>query len=95
MMGCNIVLGYKTVSHLNSEQAEIFANNLVKGMPIIDAWFSAGKQKERTEYNKKTLRAMFVEEARYDTINEYYNEKGTYGTQDIRFDEHRVGVDII
>ena len=38
---------------------------------------------------------MYVEEARYDTINKYYDEKGTYGTQDIRFDEHRVGVDII
>ena len=95
MMGCNIVLGYKTVSYLNSEQAGLFAAYLNDGMPIIDAWFKAGKQKERTEYNKKTLRAMFVEEARYDTINEYYNEKGTYGTQDIRFDEHRVGVDII
>lgn len=93
MMGCNIVLGYKTVSYLNSEQADMFAAYLNQGMPIIDAWFEAGSRKENTASNKKTLRAMYVEEARYDTINKYYDEKGTYGTQDIKFEDFRVGID--
>lgn len=36
---------------------------------------------------------MYVEEARYDTINKYYDGRGTYGTQDIKFEDFRVGID--
>lgn len=91
MMGCNIVLGYRTVSYLSEAQINSFVDRLEEGETIIDSWFYAGEVNEKTESNEKILRAMCVEEARNDTLDSYYTKKGTYGTQDIDFVIHRVG----
>lgn len=85
MEGANIVLGFSTKCFLTTTQTEDFADKLLAGKTIIDAWTEAAQIQKKHMSNRTVAAAMFVEEARNDTIYNYYPDSGTYRTEDIKF----------
>ncbi len=90
MQGANIVMGYATRSYLNTPQMEDFGKRLREGETIIDAYFKSGRQHSNFGNNPALLRVMYVEEAEFDTIYNYYPNAGTYETERILFKEYYV-----
>ncbi len=86
MQGCNIVMGYTSQSYLTTEQMQVFGDYLTEGMPIIESYFEAGKVHKNYRDWPAHLTVMYVAEAQFDTIYNYYPNAGTYETEEIKFE---------
>jgi hypothetical protein len=70
MDGTHILMGYATQAYLASVVAERFANELSSKEKIIDAFFIAGRQVERSMNDGEPTEqvAYYISGARNDTI---------------------------
>lgn len=86
MQGCNIVMGYTSQSYLITEQMQVFGEYLTEGKTIIESYFEAGKVHTKYRDWPAHLTVMYVAEAQFDTLYNYYPNAGTYETEEIKFE---------
>ena len=84
MTGAHIVMGYATQSYLCKPNVELFAEYLRTGMPIIEAYFKAGREGEAPYANDNHLqKVLYIPQAENETIyspNAHYD----YNVSDVR-----------
>ena len=69
MTGAHIVMGYGTQACLCDPMVETFANHLREGLPIIEAYFRAGREGEASVTSDENLqRVMYIPQAEKETI---------------------------
>ena len=86
--GVNVVLGYASASFLVRDQMGTFAQKLKPGGNIIDSWIDAGTyhtQYAPNDVGTGILKAVYVSDARNDTLYNYLKAAGEYGVEVISY----------
>ncbi len=84
LRGANAVLGYGSGSYLVRDQMGLFAQKIKSGGNIIDSWLESGKCHSEfapKEIGAAILKAVYVVDARSDTLYNYLYEAGEYGVE--------------
>ena len=83
MQGSNVVLGYCSTAYLIDKQMELFGSNLDDGEAVIDAWFDSSSAHSQYSPIDSTMAAVYVEDARQDTIYKYLGDTQDYSKEKI------------
>ena len=69
MTGAHIVMGYATQSYLCEPNVALFSQYLAEGRPIIESYFSAGKERESLYAHDNHLqKVLYISQAENETI---------------------------
>ena len=75
---------------LVSTQMERFGGNLKKGWTLIDAFFDSGEEHSKFANFDATLRAIYVDDAKNDTLKKYLDDPYTYQSENVEEAYHFV-----
>ncbi len=84
LQGANMVLGYGSASYLVRDQMGAFAQKIKSGGELVESWHEAGiyhTQYAPHDTGRGILKAVYVIDARHDTLYSYLKTAGEYGVE--------------